>query len=406
MSNTENSDVLTRPAKAPSLHHLPQLMLSFFSVLILIFSPLISFHLVLIILAFLGRNFAIITRRFLGFILILSGSVTIASRSVAPYVSDDMFGYFWAFQRIAFHDIGIFQFYGAEFFLPMIYKILGIINPSISSSGLMFCTSAIISSIFWIWLEKFGVQYFQCKYRSLLVASSFFFFSFYFTSQLPRQMLGMSLLLFALSYTSESKRVLFLVLAFFSHHTSLIFYFLYRCLLKKTKITLGFVIFISILINLLFPIVIGIYNSGDISWIPGISKLNYYSNLSAGLTDADLAFLPHLSLILFVFLALKGPLFFKNSWGGFFLGNLVIYVCFLNIPLLSLRLCLLLVSMLLGFLFLTGTKKFANLYSICLIIFSARRIFLGFDENPQNNLWNTFPAANLEPLYYLFEIFK
>lgn len=369
--------------------------------LVLPFSPFACFLASVLILSFSKNWINGANRKIIGLILIVSGSLVISSREVTWLIpSDDMLRYFWVFEQINLAKADIFQFYGIEFILPLFYKLYGYINSSASVNEVMFVTSLTISLFFWSWLEFYGNKFVKAEQKSLLIASSIFFFSFYFCTQLPRQMLGVTFVLFALS-TKGKKQFLYLSLGFFSHLTTLPIYLLGKCLLHKPKLTLFITVLFALTFKIAFPVFIDLIKGSDLTSSMFFNKIKYYQGSNVGFTAPDLAWIPYLFLIFGGFFIFQNPEKLFKGWGAFFLGNFIVYLFLLPFPLLPLRVSLLIVGIMLGFFMVQSLQKIPSLLVLFITVLSVKRFYeLGIVESEANYLWKKFPIYSFEPFYY------
>ena len=174
----KNSDVTTMrtAGKETSIQNI----ITIFNFLVFLFSPLTCFYLCLFVMTVFSSFLNSTNRKILGLLVVVSGSVSIASRQVGAFQFDDMLRYYETFSKIFNGDFGaIFSYGGGLEVLPMLYylliaKLLG----NIQVSSLVFWESLLTSLIFWFWLEKYGMEDVGKKNRSLCIASTLLFFSF------------------------------------------------------------------------------------------------------------------------------------------------------------------------------------------------------------------------------------
>ncbi|MCM2351387.1 MAG: hypothetical protein NDI69_15300 [Bacteriovoracaceae bacterium] len=384
----------------------PDLTVTLFTTSIILwvssFSPYLGFFAIILFLAFFGNGLSGLLRKILGLILIFTGSIIISSREVVPYSSDDMHRYFQVYEQI-YAGNSFIQYFKPEFLISAYYRFLTFIPVNLSINGLMFFTSLLISGLYWLWLELYGTSYLPKRMHSILISSSFLFFSFYSTTQLSRQMLGLVILLFALN-SNGKKRFILIILMTISHFTCLPIYFITKGLLRRTNLSFLTIFCSTIIFSFSFPALITLYSKGLLDWVPEIHKLSYYSSPEnlRGFNPTDLAELPKLS-ILFVIFFLSKPLNLTKEWGAVFSGFLFIFLALLPYTLLPTRISLMIISVLPGFLltYATRSTRIINLSIISMIV--CWRIYtLG---SRSGYLWHKFPAFSIDPFYYFAPLF-
>jgi len=400
-----NDDIILLQKDRVLFKDLEGIILSFI-ILCFFLSPLLAFYLGAIILALYSKLMGKRTRRILGFFLVLSGSLIIASREVFVSSSDDMRRYYPAFLNILENGRNVFKFGGGyEPLLGIYYKFLGMLFGRLSPNALIFFVSFLTSSIFWIWLEVYGIKYFKKEDRAFLVGVSFVFFSFGLSSQLQRQMLAFTIMLFAISIERYWKSIIIAIIASLAHITVLPIYFIIKILAKC--FSLGLIIIVLIATSTVYLIKNYIFELVNLN-IPITNKLSYYTVYQSGFTETDLSILPYFILIFFSILFLNGLKDFKSFWGRIFLGNFIFYLLLLPLPLLPLRISLLVSAVLTGYIIFYSIRRFKRVFLMVFIAFSIYRIIkLGFFYNYIQGfaLWSIYPPFSIIPLYYLYYLF-
>ncbi|HAT2867928.1 TPA: hypothetical protein I8374_002379 [Serratia marcescens] len=346
------------------------LITAIFLWLVFTISPFISYYLSLIVLA-MSPEVKNLTRRLLGVLIVLSGTVYIGSRNFNGALGDDItFVYYPVYRRI-FYGADYFSSYsgGWEFVLGGLFKLLALftekpVEKDIFTSVFVFLPYI----IYYIWLEKFGLEHISKNKKNLCAASALGIMGLLALSVQIRQGLATSILLLAIGYLSRSKikSTFFTALAIFTHLTSIPIYFIIRIFSgSKTGpkvIGLGFIVLLVISFQFLVGAIVAQNLLGVASF-----KFQYY--LDKDTTINLLAFF----FSLMIMIAAGSFYFDKNEnlkkWRSFILWGGAAYILLLPIPMASDRLFMVMSVFLMGYLLFLSFSQISTIYRMLLILY-------------------------------------
>ena len=372
------------------------------------FSPLLGFHYCAITLIVFTQKYSVSQRRTLSFLMVLMGVISISSRNILVMPEDDMTTYY-NFYYLNNPDRSLFSIYHyGEFFFYSVINLIHFLNPSLGPHAFVFLVSAMTAVPFWIWLEFRGTCEVPSKYRAMVVGFSIFFFDFFLTTQLARQMFATSILLMSTIPKSTHLRVFFFLIAVFSHFATIPLFILY-ILCKKypyqvvlTLLAAGPVIFLFFrdLIFFLQPY---------LKHLPGANKLDFFFRNTSGFSTADMHFFWPITLILLAFL-------YFNAYGtslivrSYFAVLVILYYALLPFPLMSLRLPLPLTGFLQGYFGIIFTRRAYTFSVLLLIALSIRAVYypLYKPERPPGGFsnWAFYPPISDSPFYYVTRLLQ
>ncbi|WP_185741771.1 EpsG family protein [Serratia marcescens] len=370
------------------------------------FSPLLGFYCSLIYLAAQGFSLRIL-RLNVAIIAIISGSFIAASRNTLMVLGDDFNVNYYVYQLMQHGDSVFYHDFsgGIEFILPLYFKIIGFVFGIENPVYIFFAVTALCLTLFYIWLEKYGLKNIEVDKRALCVAASLGLFVLFSTTQLMRQMISTVFLLYALSLWFERKKapfIIFFALAIFSHLSSLLLFFIITTLMGDNRYKKYMILMISAGFVSLFTIFLS-YVLGSNLLGAATYKFNYYASTELSGFNLD-------SFFKFLVIMYCGAILFREKanakWNSLLVYGGALYIIFLPLPLASDRILMLMVSYLPGFLMFIAFYRGALAFKVILIAFFTLKILLlgplysgGALEGME--LWKSYPWFNKEFFYYL-----
>ncbi|BEN15160.1 MULTISPECIES: EpsG family protein [Serratia] len=372
-------------------------------------SPVLGFYVPIIFLALnFGSNKTF--RILISIIILYSSMFVFASRNIASgSIKDDFANIYFPVFNMLTHGSTIFYYQftkGAEFFLPLyfkiIYNVFGISQPV----PIMAAVTALCLGLFYIWLEKYGLKSISENKRSLCVASSLALLVFAVTTQNMRQAISCVFLLYVITFYFERKWLLFYVFLFLattSHVTALLIFPLFTILMgeneRRKKILAATAVFVSLFFNIVIGIIIAKGLLGTATY-----KLLFYADVDSG--DMTLGYLKYLFITCVVGIFYFSPEH-KKYKSLLFYGTFIYFVL-TPIPVVSHRLLMLMVAFMNGYLMFLAFFRILWVYRIILIGYCVYRIFkIGPYFSPDTgddsfmNLWFSYPWVGETFLYYL-----
>ena len=374
--------------------------LSFFMT---IFSPVVAWAFSLLLLTLLSSSMNTFGRRLLGFNVILTGALAIASRLTLANSQDDLFSYFRAYNGLLSGNMDALFAYNNEVGLPLLYFLHTKLFESAEPASIILYVSFLCGVLFLVWLEYFGVKEIEEELKSLAIAASLIFFSFMMTSQVIREMMAMVFILYALSSHKIIFKTILLFLGVLFHTAALPVFIMGALLFKFPKQTFIGVLFISGTFVFELSNLQTIYSSLDMSFIP-IQKLLFHACSLPGYTQTDMYYVKFMFILivlfLFQFLFLKADPT-QEKWKYFVLTFAGMYLIFLPLPLASLRGTLIVNSVLLGYLIFIGFKQYYRLFSDLLAGYIIYKFILTVNGFPGPfELWHAYGWYGKIPFYY------
>ncbi|MGU9863630.1 EpsG family protein [Klebsiella quasipneumoniae subsp. quasipneumoniae] len=373
------------------------LFLIFCVVLSALVSPLLGFYCAIFVLLLFNIN-NLILRNIISVISILSGCGIYASRVIGFSMSDDFYNTYIPIYESIRNGGSIFveQYSGgAEFGLPAVFLLFSKLGFNDNYPLMMYCISLFCSLGFYSWLEYEIIPEIDKNKKSLCIASSIAFFSFFASTQLIRQMVATVFILFCLSALRRRKTLRFiflLVVGSIFHLTTVVVVLIFVILAfgsKKQKLVLlCSVAFISFL----FKIVVGFILSGGLLSVASY-KAEYYQQTT------KLGF--HLSgAFKFLFPATIAALFFSSSKfkkiNNVLFFGMVLYIILLPMPAMSDRMLMPLTFFAIGTAIFFSFYKTPNFLKLLLSLYITYKfitmgpMYNGAGSDPFY-LWSSYP---------------
>jgi|GEM_PF-3149628 len=273
------------------------------------------------------------------------------ARPIDTSESNDILGYYENYQQLLAGDFGQLTNFGGglEVTVPLLFWVWGLLLPQLSTNGLMFCLSLTSSLLFMVWVEKTFYREQDMIEQPALMGICILMLNLYFATQLSRQFLALIVLLFAMSARGRAWQTAYVLLACSCHLTALLFYGIY--LLAKRGI-FGWLclVILALAFRLFFVQLVSVI---DLVPLAVAEKLVYYVDYESESGMADLTSLRMIGLLAVI------------SILGFVLSNFrpprrtrpwlmvawvtgVIHLLLLPIPLASLRVTLMVHSVVPG----------------------------------------------------------
>lgn len=339
--------------------------------LIFSLSPFISYYLSLILLA-LSPELKNLTRRTLCVLVVLSGTVYVASRDFNSSPSDDIsLVYYPVYKRIFYGADDYFSSYsnGWEFVLGGLFKLLAMSRDRLIEKDTFAALFTFLPYIiYYIWLEKFGLEYVSKANKNLCLAAALGIMGLLTLSIQIRQALSTPLLLFAISYLNKSKfkTVVFTAFAVATHLTAIPIYFILRIFtgnnIGHKILGLGLVAILVFSFRLLVNTIVAQNLLGVASF-----KLEYYLGRDSAITLLAFFF----SLMIMI---IAGYYFFdKNenlkNWRSLIVWGGAAYIILLPIPLASDRLFMVMSVFMMGYLLYLSFSQISTIFRMLLILY-------------------------------------
>jgi hypothetical protein len=371
-------------------------------------SPLLSYYLTLIILS-LSPKIAAFTRRLIGLLIVLSGTVYVASRGYNTALGDDITYVYYPFYKGIFYGNDYFSTFsgGWEFVIGGLFKLLAISTEHPVDKDIFTTVFVFLPYLLWyVWLEKFGLTHISPDKKNLCVAASLGIFGLLSLSVQIRQGLSTPILLLAISYLSQSriKSAFLTVLAICTHLTAIPIYFIIRVFTEaSTKfkiIALGGIAFLVVTFQFIVGAIVGGNLLGNASF-----KLIFYTNTqSEGFQILSFFFVLVIMIVAsrFFFDSNKELKGWKSliTWGG------IAYLVLLPIPMASDRLFMVMSIFMMGYLLFLSFSKVSNIFRILLILYFIYKFFMNsvFMSAPGNSggffFWVNYDWIGDYPFYF------
>ncbi|CAI0883730.1 EpsG family protein [Serratia entomophila] len=375
--------------------------------LVFTISPFTSYYLSLILLA-VSPELKNVVRRTLGVLVVISGTVFIASRNYRGTLSDDITYVYFPVYRDVFNHGDSFTAYsgGWEWVLGGLFKVLSFLTDKpIDRSLFIFIFVFIPYLIYYIWLEKFGLEYISRNKKSLCVSASLGVMGLITLSIQIRQGLSTPILLLAISYLNRSriKSVLLTALAISTHLTVIPIYFILRVFTgNNVKHKIIGLSFIAVLV-FMFQFVVGAIVAENLLGVASF-KFKYYLD-----KDSDVTILSFAIALLIMMIA--GSFFFdKNEhlkgWRSFIVWGGAAYIILLPIPLASDRLFMAMSVFLMGYLLFLSFSRISTIFRALLILyFIFKFITVGplygiMGVSPVMAFWTNYDWIGDYPFYF------
>jgi hypothetical protein len=370
------------------------------------FSPLLGFYCSLMYLAIQGYSLRIL-RINVAIIAIVSGAFIASSRNALVVLGDDFNINYSVYQlmqdggSIFYHEFSG----GIEFILPLYFKIIGFLFDIENPVYVFFSVTVLCLTLFYIWLEMYGLKGIDSDKKALCVAASLGLFVLFSSTQLMRQMISTAFVLYAVSFWFEKKKVSFVIffaLAIFSHLSAALLFFVITILMGDNKPRKYMVLLVSAAFVSLFTVFLSFITGSNLLGA-ATYKFNYYASTDLSGFNLD-------SFFKFLVIMWGAALIFRSKnnekWNSLLFFGGALYVIFLPLPLASDRMLMLMVSFLPGFLMFISFYRATLLFKVILIAFFALKILLlgplyngGALEGME--LWKSYPWFNKDLFYYL-----
>ncbi len=372
-------------------------------------SPLISYYLSLVVLAF-SPQIKAITRKLLGLLIVLSGTVYIASRDYSSATGDDITNVYYPAYKAIFYGSDYLTAFGGgfEFVLSSLFKLLAIAFDKPVDKDIFTMTFVFLPYIiYYIWLEKFGLEYIHKDKKNLCTAASLGIMGLLTLSIQLRQGLATPILLLAISYYSRSKikSIFFTALSIFTHLTSIPILFIINMFKgDSTRNKTIALVFIVVLV-LAFQFIVGAIVSGNLLGSASF-KFKYYTS------DDQLEGVRILSFFFaLVIMMIAGIFFFDTNkelrkWKSLIIWGGGAYFVLLPIPLASDRLFMIMSVFMMGYLLFLSFSRVSNLFRLLLVAYFIYKflmngplmsVFGGFGDY---TLWTNYDWIGDYPLYF------
>ena len=351
---------------------------------------------------------------FVYFIIILAftNASIFASRSVFINYNDDFSNIYWnQFLELKVESFDFIfssrrdETYTNEYGYYTLIWLLSKFIPNLSPSGFLFITVLINSLIIY---KAIGIlmdinQFPKSKIYLLLFISTTFI-SYGLMTQLIRQYYSISFLLLFLSKPT-SRRIYLIVIAFLFHQTVLVPLFLFFAV-KHTRFK-----------HYLYLGICGIiiYYNLDffLTYVSSLSyvKLSFYTEFkfSEDAFDYNYIFIPF--FIYFTIIASWG--IFTNRlfvWNKYLLSGMFLYIIFINVPLLAVRINLIFFALLIGFYLSANILYKFDKYLIFMaallggVLIFYKNVYL--IERGNDRLWYSYDPINHIPFEYFQHYFQ
>ncbi|QYO69945.1 EpsG family protein [Vibrio cholerae] len=377
------------------------------------FSPILSYLFSIFVLIFFNKELSKVDLLRVGYVLVISYSLLLiySSRSFEDELSHDLSTYFYEYVKMTTMDVEQYKIFGdgLEVGYHILYTAVAYFLPNIEPIDLAICNVVITLALFYIWIENY--LFINDEYKNdkaIICALIFIFFAFVSMGYLQRQALSIVFLLYALSTKRFASFLIFSSLSTVFHLTSLpliiIYKFIARVKLSFSRMLFFLIIFILtfLLIRYYFYELISLVMGSGLS-IPGIHKLNFYSELNFSvLSVKDLV----LNLLLLSMLVLnwnRVDLFWRNI----IIFSMATYFVFFGIPLLSERINFILFFLYGFFFYLVSIKTSSNIFnrrlyiSFILLYFTLncfKSVVMAISGNYE--YWSEFDFIGYYPFYY------
>ena len=366
--------------ESKNLENIVNISISILNLFFLIFSPLLGYFLsiayLLLFSNYISKNFRIINVIF----LLIDISIISASRLYFSVESDDFIRYYQTYTQLLNGDFSCITTprysNGLEWVLPIFYAILAKLTSIKSPEFVLFSETLLFVVIFYIWIENYFKNVLSNYEINKLVATAFLFLSISSITLYTRQYIAMVILLFSF-YGSLKKRLFFLFMAISTHLTALPIFIFIKLIQKfKLKALIPFSLILFLFVNY-FNVILNFF---DLS-LPLIGKLVYYTheiNVDNSLPINQLFFIVIINIGLYIN---KKNNSFLRDWRLVFLFFSIIFIIFLPIPLMSMRLTILLIAIMLGVFFYFAYSDFGIFYNFFLMLYLVYRLTSGLLTN-------------------------
>lgn len=384
-------------------------LISFISIIILLFSPLISFAYSLLVLIIFSELITKRNRIYLSFCSSLSLAIIVSSRAYGISISDDFANsYYNNYLGICNGDFGNLFAYGAgiELGLPLFFLLISLIIKNASPSLLIFFVAFLCSTAYCIWVEIFGLACFEDKRKALVTAYSILMLGLFYSSQLSRQFISSILILYALFSNNNKSKYAFLLLGIIFHLTAILTYVV-ALVLKNADFKKFTMLIVSLLLTGQLFIYFVELNLADV--IPVLAKLSYWT------TDNEIGSLDLATLNIMILVAVISliPIIYKRRYITkdtvsclyLFWGFFVAYVVLLPYSMMPIRFTLIINSLLLGWVmsvYQNGINiNYVKTFGMLLLIVKVNS-YAHFSPLNEMTLWAQFSQWSIYPGYFLY----
>lgn len=371
-------------------------------ILISFFSPLIAFYASVFLLLAFSLSLSRKAVSWVGYVCAYSGSVIVSSRATFG-ASDDFSSYYDAYLLIFNGDFSAgSNLFGAELGLPIYYYLLSCFGKS-NQIFVLFAVALLSSSLFVLWLDKFGSLIFPPARYGTLMAISLLFFNFASATQVTRQMISLPFVLFAISVTGW-RTIVWLIFAGLFHQSTLLIFLLFKMVERLGWYMAAMAIIFGIFFSLFFNQIIEIALSFDSNLISLFSKFAFYQD------NYDQNMQVNLSGLKFVAIgciaALLSAKFMPRGWGELILSVGVIYILLLPFPLVPFRTFLIFVAVISGYIasflaFRVGWSVVSWGAAIYAIYLALKQLSMSHSDTFY--LWDKFDWFGYFPMYYFLK---
>ncbi|EGR3967134.1 ABC transporter ATP-binding protein [Vibrio cholerae] len=377
------------------------------------FSPIVSYFLTILFLILFNKDLSKLDLLRVLYVLVVAYSLLLiySSRSFEDELMNDLSRYFYEYVKMTKMDVEQYKIFGdgLEVGYHVLYTAVAYFLPNIEPIDLAICNVVITLMLFYVWIEKYLFLNNEYKNdKAIICALIFIFFAFVSMGYLQRQALSIVFLLYALSARSFVSFLIFSSLSTVFHLTSLPLIILYK-LLARVRLSFSRMLFFSIVFILAFLLfryyfygLISLIMGSGIS-IPGIHKLNLYSEFNFMVLSVKNVILNLLLLSMLVLNWSRVDLFWRNV----ILFSMLTYFVFLGVPLLSERINFILFFLYGFFFYLVSIKTSNNMLNRRLYI-SFILLYFSIDcfksvvmaTSGDYEYWSKFDFIGYYPFYY------
>ena len=344
-----------------------QKILLFIAIITSIASPFSGYVILNLIMLFNGARLSRGGRVIYSILLIFCIAGLCAYRQAGLSLFDDFSNsYYPNYLNIYNGDYeSFYRFSKIEIGLPILFFGLTKLGFLLSQSELIFILTFISLSIFLVWMEIYGLKFFDERQKTFAIIFCLVTWSFVLPSILVRQYLAIVILLFALVTKLKRNRLIGLIVSSVFHASSLVTFLIFKISLKPLLSSI-FLLLLFLFIQTHFLQ----YISTSYSDFVLLDKINTLpESTDQSLYDFSGIKLTILAYIISLMINFRNPV---NKYSCQLLFVIILYFVCLPIPQLSLRTTLIFTQILLGWILLKSIRfaKQETLMSVFLLFFS------------------------------------
>jgi hypothetical protein len=335
-----------------------------------------------------------------------AGAVIFASRDFSA-ASADFLKYFGIYESIVRGsgeqlEDALLEF-GPEIGLPGLYlafRLLGL--GGLSINGLAYVQTLLTSAAILVMLARHVFREREGGDNALVIVGACLVYSFFFSTQLSRQVLSSVFLLNAIHCEGDRKRTALWVLLGTAFHVSAPFLFLLVILLRTSNRSAMIVVLVGAGSALLIEYVVPLLIAEGLASLPLASKLFFYADVDASFVLSDWQSVGYLAVAGAAGLA--HSIKTRSGWGEvrFLVGTAVITSVLLPLPLAATRFSLPFASLLGGYyLFRTVGRTSRHLAIVGVVLVGVYRLTtIVAGGGSEHGLWLSYPMYGALPGYY------